>query len=216
MGQRTVAAVVSLTALAVTACGDDPDRVSSGADETLAAPADDPGAGTPPSDSSDGDSSPVVETDGDSVPSRDRTDADATTTSTTLVLVAPTTSPPAPTKPTPTEPPPTPSTEPDPTSETTMPDPIPDELAHSPMVQFAIADLRERLADPAAAIGVVSVNEVEWPDGSLGCPQPDMAYTQVVVNGSKIVLSHGGIRYDYHQGGGGDPFYCPPGTGASN
>ena len=92
-----------------------------------------------------------------------------------------------------------------------MPAPVPEEIANSSNVQFAIADLRDRLGDPSAEITVVSVEEVDWPDGSLGCPQPGMVYTQAIVNGSKIVLSHAGINHSYHQGGG-DPFYCPPGT----
>jgi hypothetical protein len=37
-----------------------------------------------------------------------------------------------------------------------------------------------------------------------------MVYTQAIVNGSKIVLRYEGVEYDYHQGGGGDVFYCPP------
>lgn len=90
-----------------------------------------------------------------------------------------------------------------------MPTP-PDEVLAGDLVQTSIADLRERLGDPTAEITVVSVEEVDWPDGSIGCPQPDMSYTQAVVNGSKVVLQHAGINYDYHQGAGAEPFYCPP------
>ena len=88
-----------------------------------------------------------------------------------------------------------------------------DQVAHdtvaSPSVQTAIDDLRERLGDPSAEVTVVSVEEVDWPDGSIGCPQPGMVYTQAIVNGMKIVLTHAGIRYNYHQGGSRDLFYCP-------
>ena len=83
---------------------------------------------------------------------------------------------------------------------------------YPPMVQTAIDDLRTRLGDATAEITVISIDEVEWPDGSLGCPQPGMSYTQALVDGTKIVLSHAGIRYDYHQGGSRDVFYCPPAT----
>ncbi len=85
-----------------------------------------------------------------------------------------------------------------------------DEVAASAIVQTAITDLRDRLGDPTAEVTVVSVEEVDWPDGSIGCPQPGMVYTQAIVNGTKIVLTHAGIRYPYHQGGSRDLFYCPP------
>jgi hypothetical protein len=79
-----------------------------------------------------------------------------------------------------------------------------------PLVDQALTDLRERLGDPTAEITVVSVEEVDWPDGSIGCPQPGMVYTQAIVNGTKIVLQHAGVNYAYHQGGPRDLFYCPP------
>ena len=82
--------------------------------------------------------------------------------------------------------------------------------AGSATVEQAIADLAERLAVAPDAIEVVSVVEVDWPDGSIGCPQPGMVYTQAIVNGSKIVLRHAGTDYAYHQGGSRSVFYCPP------
>ncbi len=36
-----------------------------------------------------------------------------------------------------------------------------------------------------------------------------MSYTQVLVNGSLIVLEVNGANYEYHSGVGRDPFYCP-------
>lgn len=33
-----------------------------------------------------------------------------------------------------------------------------------------------------------------------------MEYTQALVAGSRIVLSHGGVSYEYHQGGADNPF----------
>ncbi len=88
-------------------------------------------------------------------------------------------------------------------------DQVADEVVASAIVQTAIADLRDRLGDPAADVAVMSVEEVDWPDGSIGCPQPGMVYTQAIVNGTKIVLKHAGIRYNYHQGGTRDLFNCP-------
>lgn len=87
---------------------------------------------------------------------------------------------------------------------------VPQSAVDSDLVQTAIADLRTRLPDGADAIEVVSVTEVDWPDGSIGCPQPGMVYTQAIVNGTKIVLRHDGVTYDYHRGGSRPVFYCPP------
>ena len=76
-------------------------------------------------------------------------------------------------------------------------------------VAASIADLVARLGIDASDVTVVSQEEVTWPDGSLGCPQPDMSYIQVLVNGSLIVLEVDGTTYEYHSGVGRDPFYCP-------
>jgi hypothetical protein len=88
---------------------------------------------------------------------------------------------------------------------TTPPPPV----AGSPVEQ-AIADLAARLDVDPTTIEVVSVDEVDWPDASIGCPQPGMVYAQVITNGSKIVLRHDDVEYDYHQAGLQPVFYCPP------
>ncbi len=75
-------------------------------------------------------------------------------------------------------------------------------------VAFAVADLAHRLGVPDSTIALVERHEVVWRDGSLGCPQPGMVYSQALVDGSKIVLEAGGVSYDYHQGGGRPPFLC--------
>jgi len=50
------------------------------------------------------------------------------------------------------------------------------------------------------AVAVVSIEETEWPDSSLGCPQPGMSYTQATVPGYVVVLEAGGTQYTYHTG----------------
>ena len=75
-------------------------------------------------------------------------------------------------------------------------------------VQLAIDDLTDRLAAPRGSIEVVSVEEVTWRDGSIGCPQPGMRYTQALVNGSRILLRSAGVVFAYHRGGTRPPFYC--------
>jgi hypothetical protein len=61
---------------------------------------------------------------------------------------------------------------------------------------------------PETDIEVVSSEAVTWNDGSLGCPQPGMAYVQVQVDGSLIRLRAGGRDYEYHSGGQRGPFLC--------
>ncbi len=64
--------------------------------------------------------------------------------------------------------------------------------------ETAIADLAKRLGIDAAAINVVSAEEVTWSDASLGCPEPGKMYAQVLTPGYKIVLEAQGTRYTYH------------------
>ncbi|WP_344145820.1 hypothetical protein [Kribbella yunnanensis] len=75
-------------------------------------------------------------------------------------------------------------------------------------VEQATADLAKRQGIQAAAVKVVSAEEVTWSDGSLGCPEPGMRYTQALVNGMRIILEADGKRYEYHSGGPRAPFLC--------
>ncbi len=99
-------------------------------------------------------------------------------------------------------------------SSDSLPSPPPSEAAPVPpgfeaLVASARADLASRLSVDEAEIRVASAEAVVWPDSSLGCPQPDMAYTQVQVDGFRIVLEHGAVGYAYHGGGSRtEPFYC--------
>jgi hypothetical protein len=51
-------------------------------------------------------------------------------------------------------------------------------------------------------VTIISAEPVTFPDGSLGCPEPGKAYTQVLVDGYKIVAEAGGTTYDYRGAGG--------------
>ncbi len=78
----------------------------------------------------------------------------------------------------------------------------------SPVVERARADLATRLGVEESVIEVVSAELVTWSDGSLGCPQPGMMYTQALVEGSRVVLGSEGTLYPYHAGPDGEPFLC--------
>jgi hypothetical protein len=75
-------------------------------------------------------------------------------------------------------------------------------------VELAKLDLAKRLGIPVDEISVLRAESVTWRDGSLGCPQKGMMYTQALVPGSLIVLSASGASHAYHSGRKGPPFYC--------
>jgi hypothetical protein len=80
-----------------------------------------------------------------------------------------------------------------------------------PLVVAAVDDLAQHLGIESDAVTVVQAVAVTWPDGSFGCPEPGMMYTQALVDGTFVLLEAGGRQYQYH---GGDPlFLCEPGKG---
>jgi hypothetical protein len=72
----------------------------------------------------------------------------------------------------------------------------------------ALADLAQRLAVAKETIEVASVETGVWSDGSIGCPEEGMLYTQALVPGTRVVLGYDGETYIYHQGGAEGPFLC--------
>ena len=66
------------------------------------------------------------------------------------------------------------------------------------MGDLARAALAKDLAVAETDIAVVTVEENEWRDSSLGCPKPGINYLQVITPGYKIILEAQGKRYEYH------------------
>jgi len=83
-----------------------------------------------------------------------------------------------------------------------MLDVLPDEIA------AAIADAAQRFDVPEAEVAVAGALRVTWSDGSLGCPEPDMMYTQALVPGYQLTLEVAGGRVEYHGADGEAPFLC--------
>jgi hypothetical protein len=75
------------------------------------------------------------------------------------------------------------------------------------LARAARADLATTLGVPEDEISVTGASAVIWNDGSMGCPQPDMSYTQALIDGARVTLTHGDTTYTYHQGGG-ELFLC--------
>jgi hypothetical protein len=60
---------------------------------------------------------------------------------------------------------------------------------------------------------IVRAEAVVWNDGSLGCPEPGMGYTQALVNGYWVVLKGAGQTFDFRVNRGGSFRLCPEGRG---
>lgn len=65
-------------------------------------------------------------------------------------------------------------------------------------VDRARANLAQRLGQQLETVRLVSVESVQWPDASLGCPQPGQLYAQVVTPGFRVVLRAAEQVYTYH------------------
>ncbi|MCK0112755.1 hypothetical protein MWU75_11450 [Ornithinimicrobium sp. F0845] len=94
---------------------------------------------------------------------------------------------------------PTPTDPADPTGGTALPTgPVSDEIIARDNVQAAIADLAEREGVDAGQVSVAGFTAVTWNDGSIGCPEPGMMYTQALVPGHMLVLELDGQFFSYH------------------
>ena len=65
------------------------------------------------------------------------------------------------------------------------------------VIEPVVAEVAKLAGVPADQVTVISAEAVTFPDGSLGCPQPGMVYTQALVDGYKIVAEAGGKTYDF-------------------
>ena len=77
-----------------------------------------------------------------------------------------------------------------------------------PVAVAARVDLASRLDVSENDIQITSLAAGTWRDGSLGCPEEGMSYTQALVNGTRVTLVYDGTVYSYHLGGDGDIFLC--------
>jgi len=66
------------------------------------------------------------------------------------------------------------------------------------LVQSALAQAEKLSGRPPSGISVIDAAAVDWPDGSGGCPQPGMGYTQAVVPGYRIRIRAGTQVLNYH------------------
>jgi hypothetical protein len=84
-----------------------------------------------------------------------------------------------------------------------------------PVMAELVADASARSGVAVTDIAVLRAESLIFPDGSLGCPKPDVAYTPAPVPGYRVVLEAQGRQYDYRVPEGGRFVLCegmaPPG-----
>lgn len=67
----------------------------------------------------------------------------------------------------------------------------------------ARAHLAQELGTPVENIIIQSIEHVDWPDASLGAPEPGYMYAQMITSGYRIRLQHGTIIHEYHSDASG-------------
>jgi hypothetical protein len=66
------------------------------------------------------------------------------------------------------------------------------------------ADLAQREQVDPDTITLVSVEQVDWPDGCLGIQAPGIMCTMVITPGYRVILEANGKQYEYHTNETGD------------
>lgn len=77
-----------------------------------------------------------------------------------------------------------------------------------PMLDALVEQASGETGVAADEIKVLAAEAVTWSDGSLGCPEEGMAYTQALVPGFRVMLEVAGERIEYHAGSEGAFFPC--------
>lgn len=89
--------------------------------------------------------------------------------------------------------------------------PTPTPGAYPGAVMAAVREMAEQRNIPPEEIRVFSWEPVDWPDTSLGCPEPGMMYAQVIVPGYLVVLEVRGELYRVHTDQSGERIvFCLP------
>jgi hypothetical protein len=84
------------------------------------------------------------------------------------------------------------------------------------MIEAMKTDAAARAGVDSEDVAVVNAEAVTWNDGSLGCPEPGMGYTQALVPGYHVILEADSVEYDYRAADNGAFKLCEnpgdPGT----
>lgn len=101
------------------------------------------------------------------------------------------------------------------TGEESMEMKVPSEA--EPAVMAARRDLASRVGVDVEDVQIMEFEAVQWPDSSLGCPEPGKMYLQVITPGYRVVLQAAGQTYEYHTNRGDRAVLCTKSpTGATS
>jgi hypothetical protein len=98
-----------------------------------------------------------------------------------------------------------------------QPEPVPPPPADPPSmppvntndpVQLAMATVAEQLQVAPELLSVLRVEPTDWSDASLGCPEPDRAYAEVITPGFLIVITDGIAEVQVHTDQGQRAVIC--------
>jgi hypothetical protein len=81
------------------------------------------------------------------------------------------------------------------------------EVPHQ-LMEAILSDAAARSGTLREAFALVRAEAVRWGDGSLGCPEPGVMYTQAVIEGYWVVLDGEGKEFDYRATGTGSFILC--------
>jgi hypothetical protein len=76
------------------------------------------------------------------------------------------------------------------------------------MLDEVLALAEEETGVDRSEIEVVLAEAVTWSDGSIGCPEDGMMYTQALVPGYRVILDVAGEETAFHAPQSGDFFAC--------
>lgn len=71
-----------------------------------------------------------------------------------------------------------------------------------------LRDAEGRTGVELEKLRITDVEQSQWPDASLGCPQPGRVYAQVVSTGNRVVVNAGDQTIEYRVSTSGDFWPC--------
>jgi hypothetical protein len=77
------------------------------------------------------------------------------------------------------------------------------------VIEPIVAAIARELNIAIGEVSVISVTPQVWPDSSLGCPQPDTLYAQVLTPGYRVMVDVSGEQLEFHTDERGTVVRCP-------
>ena len=100
-------------------------------------------------------------------------------------------------------------------SSTPAGEPVPIASVPARVRRAVVADAARRFQVDESAVVLVRAEQVTFPDGSLGCPEPGRMYTQALVPGYRLVARSALGESRYHADSRGNLATCEPAPGQS-